>query len=63
MKDANLLENLATFEGIIGYKFKSRRLLKHALTHSSYANEKRMNKLENNERLEFLGDAVLVLIT
>ncbi len=63
MKDANLLENLATFEGIIGYKFNNRRLLKHALSHSSYANEKRMNKLENNERLEFLGDAVLELIT
>ena len=37
--------------------------LRHALTHSSYANEMRMNKVDNNERLEFLGDAVLELVT
>ncbi|MDF2951081.1 MAG: Ribonuclease [Anaerocolumna sp.] len=55
--------NLKAFEEVIGYKFNDRRLLKHALTHSSYANEKRMHKLENNERLEFLGDAVLELVT
>lgn len=52
-----------TIEDIIGYVFKNKKLLKNALTHSSYANEKRMNKLNNNERLEFLGDAVLELIT
>ena len=38
-------------------------LLLQALTHSSYANEMRMNKENNNERLEFLGDAVLELVT
>lgn len=38
-------------------------LLEQALTHSSYANEHRMSKFENNERLEFLGDAVLEIIT
>lgn len=38
------------------YKFKDRKLLKTALTHSSYANE---TSVESNERLEFLGDAVL----
>lgn len=43
----------------IGYKYKNAELLKIALTHSSYANEK---KLLNNERLEFLGDSVLSII-
>jgi ribonuclease-3 len=41
------------------YKFKDRELLKTALTHSSYANE---TSVESNERLEFLGDAVLGFI-
>ncbi len=40
----------------LGYKFKDSALLKTALTHSSYANE---TSVESNERLEFLGDAVL----
>ncbi len=57
------LEKLRAFEETVNYKFRDRKILKHALTHSSYANEKRMNKLENNERLEFLGDAVLELVT
>ena len=43
-------------EKIIHYGFKNKDLLKTAFTHSSYANEK---KIESNERLEFLGDAVL----
>ncbi len=43
----------------IGYKFKNAKLLKTALTHSSYANETRT---ESNERLEFLGDSVLGVI-
>ena len=47
----------------IGYQFKNKALLKNALTHSSYANEKRMKKSANNERLEFLGDAVLELVS
>jgi ribonuclease-3 len=50
------------FEEIIGYKFKDKSLLQTALTHSSYANE--MNgKVDYNERLEFLGDSVLGMIT
>jgi ribonuclease III len=61
--DEFYLEKLNDFENKIGYKFNDRKLLKHALTHSSYANEKRYSKLENNERLEFLGDAVLELVT
>lgn len=47
----------------IGYQFKDRGLLETALRHSSYINEHRMNKLECNERLEFLGDAVLELVS
>ena len=46
-------------EQIIGYTFQNKKLLKQALTHSSYANEKKLGKLGCNERLEFLGDAVL----
>ena len=45
----------------ISYKFKNPELLKEALTHSSYANEQH-RKLKCNERLEFLGDAVLSIV-
>ena len=48
---------------MIGYEFKNQRLLAHALTHSSYANEKHWDKTKCNERLEFLGDAVLELLS
>ncbi|MDP5273408.1 ribonuclease III [Chengkuizengella axinellae] len=41
--------------------FKNQKLLKQAFTHSSYVNEHRLSKYEDNERLEFLGDAVLEL--
>ena len=50
-------------EQIIGYTFRNKKLLKQALTHSSYANEKKLGKLGCNERLEFLGDAVLELVS
>ena len=50
-------------EEIIGYHFKNKHYLTQALTHSSYANEKKLGKLGSNERLEFLGDAVLELIS
>lgn len=55
--------NLKKLEEIIGYKFKNKHYLTQALTHSSYANEKKLGKLGCNERLEFLGDAVLELIS
>lgn len=60
---ANLKEKIRNFQTLIGYSFTNENLLKQALMHSSYANEKHMNKLANNERLEFLGDAVLELIS
>ena len=47
----------------IGYHFHDDKLLKKAMVHSSYANEKHLPKYECNERLEFLGDAVLELIS
>ena len=42
---------------LIGYRFKSEKLLKTALTHSSYASEHKLGYERNNERLEFIGDA------
>lgn len=56
-------QDLSALEETIGYRFENRELLKQALTHSSYANERRINKTENYERLEFLGDAVLELVS
>lgn len=47
----------------IGYKFKNEALLKRALTHSSYMNEQKINRTGDYERLEFLGDAVLELVS
>ena len=54
---------LNKLEEKIGYKFKNPGLLKNAMTHSSYANEMHLSKHECNERLEFLGDAVLELVS
>ena len=51
------------FQNVIGYQFHTPGLLQQALTHSSYANEKHMKKHSDNERLEFLGDAVLEIIS
>ena len=56
MKNQELIPEV---EKIIGYKFKNRKLLLTALTHSSYSNE---HRVESNERLEFLGDAVIEFI-
>ena len=47
----------------LGYRFLQEELLCHALTHSSYANEHHLKREGNNERLEFLGDAVLEMIS
>ncbi len=50
-------------EARLEYTFQNRSLLEHALTHSSYANEHRAGAAGSNERLEFLGDSVLGMIT
>ena len=52
-------ERFKGLEEKIGYSFTNKRLLALAMTHSSYANEQRGRRKANNERLEFLGDAVL----
>ncbi len=55
--------DLKKLEERIGYQFQDETLFHQAMTHSSYANEHRKDKLSCNERLEFLGDAVLELIS
>ena len=50
---------LEQFEKNIGYTFVDKELLKTALTHTSYAHDK---KVESNEKLEFLGDAILEFV-
>ena len=57
------MKTIKEFQEVIGYEFKNESLLRQALTHSSYANEKHMKKLSDNERLEFLGDAVLEAVS
>lgn len=47
----------------IGYQFNDIKLLKQAMTHSSFSNEQKILKIEDYERLEFLGDAVLELVS
>ena len=55
-------KNFDEFENIIGVKFKNKDLLQQALTHRSFLNEHKALKNKHNERLEFLGDAVLELV-
>jgi ribonuclease-3 len=54
--------NSTRLQEIIGYTFSNDVLLEQAMTHRSYLNENRSYKLDHNERLEFLGDAVLELV-
>ena len=54
---------LELLEDRIGYHFHNISLLKQALTHSSFTNEQKINKAKHYERLEFLGDAVLELVS
>ncbi len=58
MENANYLE----IETKLGHEFNSKELLEEALRHSSFVNEQPKSDLRDNERLEFLGDAVLNLI-
>ncbi len=54
--------DFSKFEQTSGITFKNKALLKQAFTHRSFINENRGSNLEHNERLEFLGDAVLELV-
>lgn len=57
------MKKLEKLQQSVGYKFKDERLLQRALTHTSYANECNEGHNKSNERLEFLGDSVLGIIT
>lgn len=56
------MKDFAILEKKLGINFKNKNLLRQAFTHRSYLNENPGSKLEHNERLEFLGDAVMELI-
>ncbi|MCR5557651.1 MAG: ribonuclease III [Butyrivibrio sp.] len=56
-------QEIKEFESKIGYTFKDKELLIQAFTHSSQVNEQKINKRPDYERLEFLGDAVLEMIS
>lgn len=64
MKDGNMEEHtLGQLEERISYRFHDPALLKQAVTHSSFTNEQKIRKTPDYERLEFLGDAVLELVS
>jgi ribonuclease III len=56
------MEKFEAFEKKIDTRFKNRAVLREAFTHRSYINETRERGLDHNERLEFLGDAVVELV-
>lgn len=62
MRQTMRSDALTALENALGYQFKDTGLLRVALQHSSYVNEHRDLALQDNERLEFLGDAVLDLV-
>jgi len=61
--DPKRLAELHKLQTRLGYRYKKLDLLNTALTHSSYANERNLSMEHYNERLEFLGDAVLEMVT
>ncbi|MCR5654029.1 MAG: ribonuclease III [Lachnospiraceae bacterium] len=56
-------ERLGELEERIGYHFKDISLLRQAMTHSSFSNEQKMNRFPHYERVEYLGDAVLEMVS
>lgn len=56
-------KNLKKFQEIIAYHFEDEKILRQALTHPSFSSESGKERFKSNQRLEFLGDAVLELIT
>jgi ribonuclease-3 len=63
MQQNNMPKDFGSFEEKIGVTFNDAQLLRQAFTHRSYLNEHRGETIGHNERLEFLGDAVLELIS
>lgn len=57
------MNEITGLEEKIGYQFKNKQLLETALTHSSYANERHSPACQSYERLEFLGDSILGIVT
>ena len=62
MQIITMTKDFSQFEKAAGLVFKDKALLRQAFTHRSYLNENRGLNMEHNERLEFLGDAVLELV-
>ncbi|USN88078.1 MAG: ribonuclease III [Candidatus Nomurabacteria bacterium] len=62
MEERNIDSDLEALQAILGVTFKDMNLLLSAVTHRSYLNEHREATWDHNERLEFLGDAVLELV-
>lgn len=62
-KNGGMPKNIGFLEQTIGYTFQNKNYLTEALCHSSYANENKQFGAASNERLEFLGDSVLSIIT
>lgn len=63
MESSNRQDALKELQEKTEYHFNDSRLLRQALTHSSYSNEQKYNRLPDYERLEFLGDAVLEMVS
>lgn len=57
------IKKLCELEEKIGYHYRDQKLLRQAMTHTSFVNEQKINKLDSYERIEFLGDAVLEMIS
>lgn len=55
--------SIERLEEKIDYIFQNKDLIRQALTHSSYANERKINRIKDYERIEFLGDAVLEMVS
>lgn len=62
MRHVARVRDIAELEALLGHSFSKRALLEQAVTHRSFANEHASEGIEDNERLEFLGDAVLDLL-
>src|SRR5256885_2912026 len=57
-----VVADYSSLEAMLGHTFRDRSVLEQALRHASWCNEHPAERLEDNERLEFLGDAVLDLV-